>query len=153
MGYMTIILTEDIENLGKAGDVVRVRAGYGRNYLIPKGLALQATERNRKRLEHERQVIARRREKMIKTVEEMKARLEELTVTIPKKAGEGEKLYGSVTNKEIAQALASQGIEMDRKAIHIEEPIKSLGIHTVTVKLPHSLTASLKVWVVPEEEK
>ena len=149
MAYMEIILSED--NLGKkTGDVVRVRAGYGRNYLIPMGLAVQATTKNKARVEHEKRVVSARRAKLVKTAEDLKARLEALTLSIPKRTGDGEKLFGSVTSKELQTALEAQGLKVDRKIFVLADPIKSTGVHQVTCRLTQSVTASLKVWVISE---
>ena len=151
MAYMEVILRDDMPNLGKSGDLVRVKAGYGRNYLIPKGIAILATKRNKAQMEHEKRVIAVRRAKQIKTAEDLKAKLEELTVSISKKVGKDDKLFGSVTVKEIADYLGNQGFSIDRKALKLEHPIKELGVHNIPVKLDNEVEATLKVWVVNEE--
>lgn len=150
MGFMEIILSDDVPNLGNSGQIVRVRAGYGRNYLIPRGYAVLANKKNRAQLEHQQKVITARRSKMIKTAEDLKAKLEEITLTIQKKVGENEKLFGSVTPKEIVDALDRQGLRVDRKNIHLDEPLKTLGVHTINVKLDSEVHAALKVWVVSE---
>ncbi len=150
MAYMEIILSEDI--LGrKSGEILRVRAGFGRNYLIPKGLAVEATLKNKSRLEHDKRVIAARRSKVVKTAEDLKAKIEQLTVSIPKRVGEGDKLFGSVTAKDLQSALMAQGLELDRKAFVLDEPIKTAGVHQVSCRLAHSVSASLKVWVISED--
>ncbi len=149
MAYMEIILSEDI--LGKkTGDVVRVRAGYGRNYLIPLGLAVEATVKNKARVEHDKRVVSARRAKLVKTAEDLKARLEALTLSIPKRTGDGERLFGSVTSKELVTALESQGLKVDRKIFVLDEPIKTTGVHQINCRLTQSVTASLKVWVISE---
>ncbi|MBU1244188.1 50S ribosomal protein L9 [Myxococcota bacterium] len=149
MAYMEIIISEDI--LGKkTGEVVRVRAGYGRNYLIPMGLAVEATLKNKARMEHEKRVVSSRRAKLVKTAEDLKARLEAMTLSIPKRTGEGDKLYGSVTTKELQAALEAQGLTVDRKIFVMSETIKTTGVHQVTCRLTQSVTASLKVWVISE---
>ena len=149
MAYMEIIISEDI--LGKkTGDVVRVRRGYGRNYLIPLGLAVEATPKNKSLMEHEKRVVSSRRAKLVKTAEDLKARIEAITLSIPKRTGEGEKLFGSVTSKDLQAALEAQGLTVDRKIFVIAEPIKSTGVHQIQCRLTQSVTASLKVWVISE---
>lgn len=150
MAFMEIILRDDVPNLGKSGDLVRVKAGYGRNYLLPKGMAIKATKKNKARMEHERNVIAVRRAKMVKTAEDLKNKLEELTLTIPKKAGEGDKLFGSVTPKDVAAMIAKSGYSVAKKAISFEEPVKTLGVHKGLVDLGNGVEAALKIWVVSE---
>ncbi len=148
---MKVILKEDVEGLGNAGDIVNVRDGYARNYLIPRGLALRATARNVKALEKQRQMILQRINKERKRYEAFARRLSEFTVTIAKRAGEEGKLFGSVTSRDIADALEAMGYEIDRKKIELDEPIKSLGKYTVKVRLPYQVEAELAVEVVPEE--
>jgi large subunit ribosomal protein L9 len=150
MAFMEIILKEDVANLGKTGDMVKVKAGYGRNYLVPKGLASRATLKNKSRLEHEKRIIETRRGKLVKTAEDMRAKLETITLTITKKVGEGEKLYGSVTTKEISNALEAQGLNVSRKSFVLDDTIKTLGVHNIIVKLEQGISATLKVWVVSE---
>ena len=148
---MQVILREDVAKLGQTGDLVTVRDGYGRNYLIPRGLAVLATPRNVKRLEHDKRVIAQREAKLLRKAESVKSKLEGMSVNIPKQVGEEDKLFGSVTARDIAEALAAQGVEIDRRTIQLDEPIKTLGVHEVVVRLARSLTATLKVWVVAAE--
>lgn len=145
---MQVILREDVENVGKMGEVVNVRDGFGRNYLIPRGLAVVATGRNVRRLEHERKVIEQHDARRQRDARAVKERVEALSLTIAKNTGEEDKLFGSVTNREIADALKEQGIEIDRKQILLEQPIKALGVYTVEVRLARDVSASLKVWVV-----
>jgi large subunit ribosomal protein L9 len=148
---MRLILREDRENLGKAGDVVSVRAGYGRNYLLPAGLAVPATEKDEARLQHEKRVIAARVAKLAKEMQSEADRLSQVSVTLSRAVGEEDKLYGSVTNRDVAEALAEQGIKLDARKIQLDEPIKTLGMTEVAVKLGHDITAKLKVWVVKKE--
>ena len=148
---MQVILREDVPNLGRSGDVVNVSGGYGRNYLIPRGLAVVASSKQIARLEHDKRAIAQREAKRLRTAEAIKAKLEGLSINIAKQVGEGDRLFGSVTSKEIAEALAARGIELDRKTIHIDEPIRSLGVHPVAVNLGREMQAELKVWVVAQE--
>jgi large subunit ribosomal protein L9 len=145
---MEVILLEDIPALGKMGDVVKVADGYGRNFLIPKKKAMRATSKKIKTLEHERRLIQERLEKSLGEAERLAKRLEDYSCTIAKPVGETGKLFGAVTSMEIEQNLLENGFKVDRKSIILEEPIKSLGIYTVPVKLDPSVTANLKVWVV-----
>lgn len=148
---MRVILREDMDNLGKAGEVVSVRPGYGRNYLLPQGLAVPATEKDVARLQHEQRTIAARVAKLAKELQSEADRLSQVSVSLTRAVGEEDKLYGSVTNRDIADALAEQGIKIDAKKIQLVEPIKTLGMSTVEVKLGRNVTASIKVWVVKKE--
>jgi large subunit ribosomal protein L9 len=148
---MRIILRENLENLGKAGEVVTVRPGYGRNYLLPSGLAVPATEKDEARMKHEQRVIAARVAKLAKEMQSEADRLSQVSVSLSRAVGEEDKLYGSVNNRDIADALAEQGVKLDAKKIHLDEPIKTLGMTEVTVKLGHEITAKIKVWVVKKE--
>jgi len=148
---MRIILRENLENLGKAGEVVTVRPGYGRNYLLPSGLAVPATEKDEARMKHEQRVIAARVAKLAKEMQSEADRLSQVSVSLSRAVGEEDKLYGSVNNRDIAEALVEQGIKLDAKKILLVEPIKTLGMTEVAVKLGHEVTAKLKVWVVKKE--
>jgi large subunit ribosomal protein L9 len=146
---MQVILREDVDNLGTTGEVVTVKDGYARNYLIPRGLAVQATSRNVRRLSHEKRVIEQRDTKRRRDAQGVKEQLESLSLTIAKHTGEEDKLFGSVTNREIADALKEEaGIEIDRKLIHLAQPIKALGVYSVEVKLARDVIATVKLWVV-----
>ena len=145
---MQVILREDVDNLGRAGELVSVAPGYARNFLIPKGLAVLATSRNKRQMDHEKRVIEQHTAKMVRSAEEMKARLEQLSLTIAKQAGEEGKLFGSVTTREIGDALKDEGLEVDKKKIRLDEAIKSLGVYTVEVRLTSDILAQLKLWVV-----
>ena len=147
---MRVMLREDVPHLGKPGAVVKVKPGYARNYLIPQGLAEIATSRNIKMMEHKLKVIERQIDAAKAESEKVKARLESLSVTISKPAGENEKLFGSVTTRDIAAALKDEEVTIDRRHIVIPEPIKSVGVHTVQLKLHGGEIADLKVWVVKE---
>ncbi len=147
---MEIILRQDYEQLGKTGDIVKVKDGYARNYLIPKGIAYVATKENKKRLENEIKLRSWKQEKEKRAAEELAKKLENVSCTIPVQVGEEDKLFGSVTSQNIAEALANQGIEVDRRKIQLDEPIKSLGIYSVPIKLHPEVTATVKVWVVKE---
>ena len=145
---MKIILKEEVTSLGKAGDVVDVARGFGRNFLIPKGMAIEATARNIKMLDHQRRMIDDRLNKLKKEAQRLAQRIENTSVTIAQKAGEEDKLFGSVTALDIEKSLQQEGFAIDRRKIDIDEPIKSLGVFTVGVKLHPEVVAKLKVWVV-----
>jgi len=148
---MQVILREDVPNLGRSGEVVTVKPGYGRNYLLPRGLAVIATPKNMARLEHEKRVIEQRNQKLLRDAQAIKDRLEQLSINIPRAVGQGEKLYGSVTSRDIADALREAGVPIDHRAIHLEEPLKTLGMFPVEVRLGRGVVATLKVWVVAQE--
>lgn len=145
---MQVILREEISSLGHTGEVVTVKNGYGRNYLIPRGLAVMATPRNVKRLDHEKRVIDKRDEKRQLAAEATKSKLEAVSLTIAKHTGEEDKLFGSVTTRDIADALKEEGFDVDKRVIALEQPIKALGVYTVPLKLGREITAELKLWVV-----
>jgi large subunit ribosomal protein L9 len=145
-----IILIEEIPSLGALGSVVEVAAGYGRNYLIPQGKALQATKTNIARFEQQRSRLMQQYAKEKDTAQALADRLGEITLTIPQRVGESDRLYGSVTNVHIAEALAKQGVDIDRKKIDMPEPIKTLGSHEAVIKLHSDVKAVIKVEVVPE---
>ena len=147
---MKVILKQNVESLGKAGDLVKVADGYARNFLIPKGLAAEANIRNLKVFEHEKQRILQQAEKIQKQAEEAAARLSAVTCTITRRVGEQEKLFGSVGAKDIEEALAAQGIEIDKKSVLLDEPIKALGEFPVRIKLSAGVTGEIKVVVVAE---
>ncbi|OCC15813.1 LSU ribosomal protein L9p [Dissulfuribacter thermophilus] len=146
---MEVILKESIESLGNAGDIVKVKPGYARNYLIPKGKAILADKKNVKALERQRNKILEIAAKQKEEFEALRIKLEELTIEIPVRVGEEDKLYGSVTNLDIAKAIEEKGYEVDRKKIILDEPIKSLGTHDVKVKISPEVVATIKVNVVP----
>jgi len=148
---MQIILTEDIEKLGNRGDVVKVAAGYGRNYLLPRGLAVRITPGNLKQIEHEKRILTARARKERVHGEAIKAKLELLELTFKRKVGDSETLYGSVTNVDVAEAIAAHGFDVDRRKIVLEEPIRELGSFRIVVKLMADVQAELKVDVVSED--
>ncbi|HET6150858.1 MAG TPA: 50S ribosomal protein L9 [Polyangia bacterium] len=148
---MQIILKEDLDNLGKSGEVVNVKEGYGRNYLLPRGLAVMATADDVARVAHEKRVIAARAAKLSKETQAEADRLGQVTVSIARTVGDEDKLFGSVTSRDIAEALAEQKVTVDAKKIHLDEPIKTLGLTEVQVKLGHGVSAKIKVWVVKKE--
>jgi large subunit ribosomal protein L9 len=148
---MEVILREDIEKLGSRGQIVKVAAGYARNYLLPKKLAVAATAANKKIIEQERQAHLRREAKEKSSAEDLARMMTGVTVTIAQKAGELEQLFGSVTSKDIVEALERQNYHIDRRKIHLEEPIKQLGEFQVPLRLHREVTAEITVRVVPEE--
>ncbi|TPV94228.1 MAG: 50S ribosomal protein L9 [Myxococcales bacterium FL481] len=145
---MQVILTKDVEHLGAAGELVQVRPGYGRNYLIPRGLALIATRGNVAQLEHQRRTIEAEQAKLRANQEEQAKVLRDTTVSIARKVGQDEKLFGSVTAKDIVEALAAQNLALDRRLIRLPEPIKTVGAHEVEVRFSATISAALKVNVV-----
>lgn len=145
---MKIILQEDVEKLGRAGDLVNVADGYARNYLIPRKLGSPATTKNLGILEHQKRTVAAQMKKKQKEAQKLKEKLETLSCTISKKVGEGEKLFGSVTSMDIEEALRAEGLNIDRRQILLKEPIKALGVYNVEVKLTSEVTGTMKVWVV-----
>ena len=149
---MKIIIKEDIENLGNMGDIVNVKDGYARNYLIPKNLAVEANPRNIKEFEHYRRIIQEKANTIKNSAQILADKLSSKPIFIKAKAGEKDKLFGSVTNIDIENALKVEGFEIDRKKILLEEPIKRLGEYTVSVKLHHEVKTSLTVRVEKEEE-
>ncbi len=147
---MKVILRQNVESLGKAGETIKVADGYARNYLIPKGLAAEANTRNVKVFEHEKKRIMQQAEKFQKQAEETAAKLGGVTCAIARRVGEQEKLFGSVGAKDIEEVLTAQGIEIDKKDIILDEPIKALGEFPVRIKLGAGVTAEIKVTVVAE---
>ena len=147
---MEIILREDIENLGVRGDVVKVAAGYARNFLLPKKLAVAATDSNRKIVEQERQSHLRKEAKEIGEMQELAKLVGAVTVTIARKAGENDQLFGSVTTADISDALTAQHYNVDRRKIQLEEPIRTLGEHKISVRLHREVTAEITVNVTRE---
>jgi large subunit ribosomal protein L9 len=147
---MKVILKADIERLGKIGEVVAVAPGYARNFLLPRDLALEATDKNLARIEVEKKRYAKIQAKVRQDAEALAARLGTLSLTLRQPAGESDRLFGTVTTMDIAAALEKEGIAIDKRQITVEEPIKTLGIYTVPVKLAPEVTATLKVWVVRE---
>ena len=149
MAHWQVILKQDVDKLGTAGELVRVRPGFARNYLMPRGLAVVATGENVRQIEHERRIAVAVADKQRKFAEGAAAQIEGLSLEIPMQVGEGEKLYGSVTSRDVAQALSRRGIEVDRKKLQLPDTIKTLGDHSLTLKLGHEVTATFTVKVVP----
>jgi len=148
---MEVILKEDVPKLGVIGDVVKVRPGYARNYLLPRGLAVVADPRNLGALEHEKRVAAEKREREQRKSDTLAKQLSSVTLSISAKAGEEGKLFGSVTNIDVEKALADQGHTVDRRRIRLDEPIKQLGNYTIEISLPLGVEAKVALAVVAEE--
>jgi large subunit ribosomal protein L9 len=147
---MKVILTQDIAGVGSIGDLVTVKDGFGRNYLIPEGKGIQATSQNIKKVEHQKRQIREQLNKTKREAEKLAARIEEVSCTVAKAAGEEEKLFGSVTSMDIEASLKLEGIEIDRRKIILPEPLKALGIYQIPIKLHPEVVATLKLWVVKE---
>ena len=147
---MKVILTKDMDNLGKAGSLVEVKTGYGRNYLLPRNMAVLATDKNVRRLEHEKSGILARASKHKTNMDAMAKKLSSVELKFSRKVGGENKLFGSVTSKDVYEAIAQQGYEIDRKQVHLAEPIKEIGTHEVAVKLHPDVTAKVKVTIAGE---
>jgi large subunit ribosomal protein L9 len=149
---MEIVLTKDYEQLGKAMDVINVKDGYARNFLIPQGIAVPATEGNRKKVAEAKRIAEIREEKKIKEARQLAKKVEQVPCTIPVKVGEDDKIFGSVTAQEIADFLKKEGFDIEKRHIDLEEPIKQLGVYSIRIILFKDVEAKLKVWVVKEEQ-
>ena len=147
---MKLVLRQDYKSLGVAGDVINVKPGFARNFLIPNGFAMLATEKNLKRFENDKKQLFWQQEKEKRQSEELAKTLENVSCTITVQVGEEDKMFGSVTSQNIAEALEAQGHHIDKRKILLEEPIKSLGIYSVPIKLHTDVEAKVKVWVVKE---
>lgn len=145
---MEVILTEDVKNLGEMGDIVVVAPGYGRNYLIPKGLALPASAARKKELEHKRAQIELKKEKERAAALGIRGKIDGISITIAKRVSEGDSLYGSVTDREIAEVLASEGHSVERRQVELDRNLDELGIYKVAIKLASGVYAHIRVWVV-----
>lgn len=149
---MQLVLIKDQENLGKSMDVVTVKDGYARNFLIPNGIAVPASEGNKKRVAESKRIADAREGKKQKEARQLAKKIEQVPCTIPVKVGEEDKIFGSVTAQEIAEFLKKEGFDVDKHNVALEEPIKQLGVYTVTINLHKGVEAKLKVWVVKEEK-
>ncbi len=147
---MKIVLRQSVEKLGQLGDVIDVKDGYARNYLLPQKMAYPATEGYLKALEEEKKQQGRRQEKELRAAGKLAADLEKVSLTIPMKVGEEDKLFGAVTPQMVADALQEKGFQVDKRKIDLEDQIKGLGVYSVDVKLHAGVTAKVKVWVVKE---
>ena len=145
---MQVILIEDVNKLGKLGDVINVKKGYARNFLFPRKLAIEAGEKNMKILEDKKKKREEELTKIKKDMEDLAVKISTISCTVPVAAGEEDKLFGSVTTQDIKEAFAQEGIELDKKQIDLKEQIKSLGVYQVEIKLHPEVTASAKVWIV-----
>ncbi|HMV25401.1 50S ribosomal protein L9 [bacterium] len=145
---MKVILKQNVDTLGQAGEIVDVKPGYARNFLVPKGFAMVATKANEAAFENEKRMIAARLAREKALAQEMVQKLEAISVTIPVATGEEDKLFGSVTSQDIAEYLAQQGHDIDKRKILLDEPIKALGLYNVDVKLFTDVIGKIKVWVV-----
>ncbi len=148
---MLVILRENVENLGHIGDVVKVSDGYARNFLLPRNLVVAADESNVRAIEHHKKALEKRRLAQKSAAEELAKKLNEVSLTLHRKVGEHDKLFGSVSTSDIADALKAAGFTVEKRAIHLDHPIKSLGVHPVTIRLEPEVSASVKVWVAKEE--
>ena len=148
---MEVILQKFVDNLGESGKIVNVTPGYARNYLFPKKIAIKATPSNIALVKRQQSMLKTMEAKVKKECEELAVQLEKVSLTFVKRAGENDRLFGSVTNADIAEALKKEGVEIDKKKITLEEPIKALGIYKVPLKPHPEVTAHVKVWVVKEE--
>ena len=147
---MEVILKEDIVNLGKIGEVVRVRDGYARNYLLPRGLVLMANKKNLKTFDHQKKLVADQKQKTMRQAQSAADQLTGISLVIPMKVGEEGRLFGSVTNIQIEKALKAKGLNVDRRKIHLDESIKTAGDYEVPVRLAADLTVPLKLSVVSD---
>lgn len=148
---MLVILRETIDKLGRTGDIVKVSDGYARNYLLPRNLVLIANEENKSALDHHKRVLEKKRLAEKGASEEVAKKLSEISCTITRKVGDKEKLFGSVGPADIAAELAKTGLKIEKRQIVLPDPIKTLGVHSVQVKLQSEVVATVKVWVVKEE--
>ncbi len=149
---MKVVLRQDVEHLGERGQIVNVAPGFARNYLLPKGLALEATPGNLRTFELQKKVWIAREGREIAEARALAERIEALDIVVAKKAGENETLYGSVTSSEIAELLAARGFEVDRRKLHLDEPIRTLGTFEIPIKVHRQVTARLPLRVVAEKE-
>ncbi len=147
---MEIILRQSVENLGKPGDIVKVSPGYARNYLLPRGLAYEATPGNRKRIAMEKARLEAAEGERIKAAQSLAERLEAVQLTFSARVGDEEKLFGSVTTADIAQQLEAQGFDIEKRQIDLHEPIKSLGVYKIPVRLHAEVKPEIKVWVIKQ---
>jgi len=150
MAMMRLILRDDVDHLGRRGEVVKVKPGYGRNYLLPRKLAYEYSDSNLQRIEKERKLLEVQKVKERSEAQELAQRIGAISCTIVRKVGESDTLYGSVTNADISEALLKEGFSIDKRKILLEEPIKTLGIYSVQLRIHPEVPAEVKVWVVKE---
>jgi large subunit ribosomal protein L9 len=149
---MEVILREDVPHLGAMGEVVKVRPGYARNYLLPRGLAAEASRRNIAALEHQRRLVDVKRERERKAALGVADKIEGLVLEVRARVGEEERLYGSVTNMDIEKLLQERGLRVDRRRVDLADPIKRLGTYRITITVAHDVKATVTLKVLPEEE-
>lgn len=147
---MKLILSQDVPSLGSVGEVVNVKGGYARNFLLPRNLAVLANERNKAALDHHIKILEKKRAKEIDAAKKIAASIEKVSVTVTKQVGEEEKIFGSVTTAELEGLLAAEGIKIDKKDIRIHDDIKKVGVYSAEVKVHRDITAKFKVWVVAQ---
>jgi large subunit ribosomal protein L9 len=145
---MRVILKQEVHNLGDAGEIVKVAPGYGRNFLLPRGLAIPASEGSVRELEHQKRVAEAIARKQLGAAKELAAKLEQTAITIRREAGEDDKLFGSITNRDIVEALAAEGLAVDRRSVKLDDNIRSIGLFTVPVQLARTVTANVRVYVI-----
>lgn len=148
---MLVILRENVENLGRIGDLVNVSSGFARNYLLPQKLVMLADPANVKMIENQKKVLEKKRLAARAVSQELAKKISDQSVTISRKVGEHDKLFGSVTQADIVEALKKGGLDVEKRMIILEQPIKALGVHNVTIRFDQDVTAAVKVWVVKEE--
>ena len=147
---MKLILTQDVDHLGGIGDVVNVKNGYARNFLLPRGFAAVANVANQAQLDHNKRILEKKRTRHLEAAKEQAAKIEKVSVTVTKQVGEEEKIFGSVTTAELEELLAAEGIKIPKKDITLLEDIKKVGVYQAEVKLHREVNAKFKVWVVAE---
>lgn len=148
---MRLILTENVDSLGQIGDIVTVKGGYARNYLLPRGKAMIANENNKAQMDHQKRMLAKRKEKVLGEFKELASKINKVSVTVAKPVGEEEKIFGTVTNAELEELLAAEGLTISRKDIVIQEEIKKVGVYHADVKLHPEVEAKFKIWVVAQQ--
>lgn len=148
---MKVILTQEVSNLGSIGEVVNVRNGYARNFLLPRGLAAVANEANQAQLAHHKRVLEKRREKALAEAKALAAKIEKISVTVAKQVGEDEKIFGSVTTGELEDLLKAEGVDVSKKEISLLDEVKKVGVYAAQVKLHKDVLAKFKVWVVAQQ--
>jgi len=147
---MRLILSQNIDSLGSIGDIVTVKAGYARNYLIPRGIAVVANEGNEKALKHQLRVLDKKKQELLNEAKKFAAGIEKTSVTVTKQVGEDEKIFGSVTTAELEELLAAEGIKVSRKDIKLSEEVRKVGVYSAEVKVHPEVVATFKVWVVAQ---
>ena len=147
---MRVILTENVDHLGQVGDLVAVKPGYARNYLIPRKLASLANESNKAALAHQMRLVEKKKAKVLAEAKVVAASIEKTSVTVAKQVGEDEKIFGTVTTAELEELLKKEGVEINKKDIHLDEEVKKVGVYSASVKLHPEVTAKFKVWVVAQ---